>query len=191
MNDYCVWFSRSIIVRNGLGMSLEGEVAGVIFLCVPSVLGVLDVVTPAHCFSVANGVMESAERHLNVLQSVLSASAPAHQGWLVVAPTAEVNSPAIAWRLVRWVAVHMLSLNHIDAGDLVSLSLRIPRTSPHIWSSTRFHIQFFTLVESYAIWVCFKETKLVPRCGDRGSLDCSVFELLGIGGAARGSSPHI
>ncbi len=51
-------------------MSLEGEVAGVIFLRVPSVLGMLDVVTPAHGFSVANGVMESAKRHLNVLESV-------------------------------------------------------------------------------------------------------------------------
>ena len=51
----------SVVVLDGLGGALVSEIGGVIFLYVPSVVGVLDIETPAHHFSEAHGVIKSTK----------------------------------------------------------------------------------------------------------------------------------
>ena len=191
MADFHIWYFVSIVSHFGFGFSLPLEVGGVIFLGVPSIVRMRHVVAPAHGLSIADGVTESSKRHLDVLKSVVGASWPAHQWWLVVAPTAKVDSPAISWSLICRMAVQVLPLHHVDASNFVSLSLSVPRACQIERSTASFHIQFFPLVETNALRVCFKEPKRVTWCGYWGSLNGSIFELLTVRWATRGLSPHI
>jgi len=67
-------------------MALEPEVGGVVFLDVPAIVRVLDVVAPAHSSGVVNGVTEAAKVHVDVVEHVRSTPAPAHERRFVGAP---------------------------------------------------------------------------------------------------------
>ena len=109
----------------------------------------------------------------------------------MVTPAAKVNRPSISISLVGRVAMQMLSLLHVNAGNLVSLHLGVPGATPLEGSFTGSHVQFFPLVEANAIRVCFGEAESISLSGDRGSLDGAIQKLLGVRGAARGRSPHV
>ena len=84
----------------------------------------------------------------------------------MVAPMAEVDSPAIAGRLVGRVAVHMLLLRHIDAGDLVPMKLHVPGTAGLERTHARLHVELLTLVESDSLRICFHVSELIAKSAD-------------------------
>ena len=109
----------------------------------------------------------------------------------MVAPMAEVDSPAIAGCLVGRVAVHMLLLRHIDAGDLVAMKLHVPGAARLERTHARLHVELLTLVESDSLRICFHVSELIAKSADRGSLDGSVLELFAVGAFAGRGGPHI
>ena len=157
----------------------------------PAIVGVQDVVAPAHRLRVGNGVAEAAKVHSDVVKGVLGALAPAHQRCLVVTPVAELDRPAVAISLIRRVAVHMLPLLHEDASDLVTLELSVPRAAPDVGSSGGERAQVLTLVEANTIGVCFDETKGITAGAHGHPLDGSVLQLLRIGALTRGLGPDV
>ena len=103
----------------------------------------------------------------------------------------KVNGPALTISLVRGVAVHVLPLLHVDAGDLVAMGLHLPRAAIHKAALACFHVQFSTLVEANAFLVCFDEAQGITLGGHTSSLDSAILELLSIGRAPRGRSPDV
>ena len=173
--------NSSVIINLRLGRALPCEVGRVVLLDVPSVVGVGDIVTPAHGLSVANSVGESSKAHGRVPESVLGTLGPAHERSLVMTPGTELNSPSLTVGLVCRVAVEMLSLSHKDAGNLVTLLLTIPRGEPVHSAHAGFSVQFFSLVEADAIGVCFEEALFFSVAGNAHTLDGSILELLTVG----------
>ena len=171
----------SIVVCNGLGVSLPLEVCGIVLLCVPAVVGMHNIVSPAHGLSVGNSVAKSAEVHIHIVECVLRTCAPAHEGWLMMAPATKVDRPARTISLVRWVAMQVLSLLHVDARDLVALFLGLPNARPDVRSSTSLHIELLALVEADALRVCFDIVELIARGWDAGALNGTVLQLLTVG----------
>ena len=186
-----VYQTSSVVGLFGLGLTLPLEVRGVVFLGVPSVLGMGHIVAPAHGLGILNGIGESSEAHLHIGVGVVSTTRPAHQRHLVVTPRAKVNGPSMAWSLVRWVTVHVLALNHVDSGDLVSLGLGVPRAGPLIEATTGLNVQLLTLVVANAVWVLAHKLKLVAAGRNAGSLDGAVLQLLSIWRGTRWRGPHI
>ena len=81
----------------------------------------------------------------------------------MVTPATKVNDPTDTVKLVGRVAVHVLSLLHVDAGDLVALCLTFPGTGTKEISITRLLIQLLPLVEADTIRVCFDEAALITH----------------------------
>ena len=177
----CLSFVCSIVVRNRLGISLPLEVCGIVLLCVPAVVGMHNIVSPAHGLSIGNSVAKSAEVHIHIVECVLRTSAPAHEVWLMMAPATKVDRPARTISLIRWVAMHVLSLLHVYARNLVALFLGLPRARPDVRSSTGLHIELFTLVEADALRVRFDIVELIARGRHAGALDSAVLKLLTVG----------
>ena len=69
----------SIVVHDRLGGSFPLEVCSVVFLRMPAVVWMHNIIAPAHGLSVGNGVDELAEAHFHIVERVLSARAPAHE----------------------------------------------------------------------------------------------------------------
>ena len=157
----------------------------------PAIVRVQDVVAPAHCSGVVNGVVEATKVNTDVVQGVGGAPAPAHKRRLVGTPGAEIDSPAFPIGLVRGMAMQMLPLLHVDASDFVTLHLRVPWGAPHERSTGCTRAEVLTLVEADTIGVCFDETKGIALGGDRCPLDSTVLQLLSVGAFARGSSPNV
>ena len=99
----------------------------------------------------------------------------------MVAPGSKIDGPAMARSLVRWVAVHVLPLSHVDASNLVTLHLGVPWATPNNTSLTSFHVQLLTLVKADSLRVCREEVEGFSRCRDTCSLDGTVLELLTVG----------
>ena len=171
----------SIVVLNRLGVALPLKVRGIVLLCVPAVVGVQNIESPAHGLGIGNSVTESTEVHIHIVECVLRASAPAHKSRLMMAPASKVDCPTRSISLVRWVAMQVLSLLHIDACDLVALRLGLPGARPDVRSRTCLHIKLLALVEADALRVCFDVVKLIARGRDAGALDGAVLQLLTVG----------
>ena len=78
------------------------------------------------------------------------------------APTSEVDCPTIAIvTFASWMTVKMLTLAHVDTGDLVTLLLTIPRMYPEASTHAGLDVQFLTLVEANAIGVLRHKLKLI------------------------------
>ena len=140
-----------------------------------------NIISPAHGLSIGNSVVESAEVHIHIVECVLRTCAPAHEGWLMMAPASKVDCPTRTISLVRWVAMQVLSLLHVDACDLVALRLGLPRARPDVRSCTGLHIELFALVEADTLRVCFDIVELIARGRDAGALDGAVLKLLTVG----------
>ena len=141
---------------------------------------VQNIVAPTHDLSILDSVAEAAKTHLDIIESVMSACAPAHQWRLVMAPAAKINRPTDTIELIRWVAVQMLPLAHVDASDLVALSLAFPWRHPDVSALAGLDVELLTLIEANALRVCFDKHKLITRCRNTGPLDGAILQLLAI-----------
>ena len=181
----------SIIRLSFFGWSFPLEVVSVVLLDVPPVLWVLDIETPAHSFCVSSCVSQSCKIHTAVWPWVKCASTPSHEMASEVPITCKVDSPSLSDSLVSWMAMDVLPLWHVDASNLVSLILGVPRTHPFIVSNWSFHIQFFSFVESYTIWVCCNIVQFVALAGDASSLYGAVFQLFTVWWSSWWLRPHV
>lgn len=157
----------------------------------PAVVRVHNIVAPAHSSGVVDSITEAAKVHLHVVHGISSSSRPAHERRFVVAPVAEVNGPTVARRLVGRMAVDMLLLRHVNAGNLVAVKLHVPGAARLERSHACLHIELLTLVESDSLRICFHVSELIAKCANRSSLDGTILKLFSVGAFARRSGPNV
>ena len=151
------WLFRSIIVFNRLSGSLPLEIRSVILLRVPSWSWVHDIVSPAHCFGITDGIVKSWEANGDIGEGVMGAPWLCHEITLMVSPASETNFPTDSIKFVRRMAVQMLLLLHVDAGNFVTLFLFFPWGRPGGSSPTSFYVEFLSFVRADTFGVCFGE----------------------------------
>ncbi len=88
--------------------------------------GVGNVITPAVRLSKRHSILELCKLHVHGVKGILGTSGPAHQGRLVGTPVVELDHPVLVHLLIAGVAVHVLALRHVNAGNSVTHLLSLP-----------------------------------------------------------------
>ena len=85
-----------------------------------------DIIAPPISFSEGNSVLKLCKLHMKCVEGVLCAVGPAHERGFVAAPVIEFDAPILVHCFVGGVAVHMLTLGHVDTSDTVAHLLGLP-----------------------------------------------------------------
>ena len=107
-----------------------------------------------------------------------------------MAPGGEVDSPVVADGFVSGVAVNVLPLRHVDAGNLCSVHLeaRVAVASKTTRSSL---VQLWSLVRTDSLRVGRNVSDSVLGNRDSHSLDSAILKSVGVGGVSGGSGPDV
>jgi len=188
-NESIYTYSLSIIISNGLGVTLELKIVRIVFLSEVSVMGVGDIVAPAHGLSEGYSVGELAELHVHVVSLVgvaeesvgIVLSAPSHEGRFEASRVREVQGPVFADLFVSWVAVQVLLLGHVNSADLVSVYLAVPGVSPDFFARRAHGVLLCSFVRAKALLVLRNITELIASSRNTCALDSTINELVSIG----------
>jgi len=187
-NESIYKYALSIVISNGLGVTLELKIVRIVFLSEVSVMGVGDIVTPAHGLSEGYSVGELTELHVHVVSLVgvaeegvgIVLSAPSHEGRFEASSVREVKGPVFANLFVSWVAVQVLLLGHVNSADLVSMYLTVPGVSPDSFASRAHGVFLCSLVGAESLLVLRNITELVASSRNTCALDSTINELVSI-----------
>ena len=173
-------------------MTFPSKVVNVVFLCVPLPVGrIHNIVSPAIWLCISYCVLQLTKFNLNSVISVMWATCPSHQRWLIVAIRFEIHLPIFTNCFVEWMAVNVLLLRHINTSNSISVLLGVPRSIPVVSCRWALHIKFRPFVNSNLLRVHMSVSQVVSWYTYTHSLNCTMLEFSAIRRSSAGCAPNI